>query len=95
MQYISNDQGELTGVILPIAVWKEMVSELETHHLLKSKTMKKRLLEAKGRNEGIAFEEVLDRLCDSAARLPAHPEHAHQDVCFGHSLQTALAAMTC
>ena len=59
---ISDEHGELTGVILPIALWKEMVSELETHHLLKSETMKKRLLEAKGRNEGIAFEEVLDRL---------------------------------
>ncbi len=62
VHYISNEHGELTGVILPIALWKEMVSELETHHLLKSETMKKRLLEAKGRTEGIAFEEVLDRL---------------------------------
>ena len=62
VHYISDEHGELTGVILPIALWKEMVSELETHHLLESETMKKRLLEAKGRNEGIAFEEVLDRL---------------------------------
>ena len=62
VHYISDEHGELTGVIIPIALWKEIVSELETRHLLKSETMKKRLLEAKGRNEGIAFEEALDRL---------------------------------
>lgn len=62
VQYISDEHGELTAVILPITVWKEIVSELETHHLLKSETMKKRLLEAKGRNEGISFDDVLDQL---------------------------------
>lgn len=62
MHYISDERGELTGVIIPITLWREIVSELETHHLLKSETMKKRLLEARGRNGGIAFEEVLDQL---------------------------------
>ncbi len=62
VQYISNEQGDPTGVIVPIALWKEIVSELETHYLLKSDTMRKRLLEARARGKGIAFEEVLERL---------------------------------
>ena len=62
VQYISDERGELTGVIVPIELWQEIVSELETHHLLKSAAMKKRLLEAIGRSENIALDEALDRL---------------------------------
>ena len=62
VQYISDDQGNLTGVILPIEQWREIASELETSHLLKSETMKQRLLEAKSRETGIPFEEALEKL---------------------------------
>ncbi len=62
IQYISDDKGDLTAVIVPIEVWKEIVSELETQYLVRSDEMKKRLLEARGRDEGIAMEDVLDRL---------------------------------
>ena len=62
VQYISDDRGELTGVIVPIELWKEIVSEREMHHLLKNPAMKKRLLEAIGRSESIALDEAIDRL---------------------------------
>ena len=62
VQYISDERGGLTGVIVPIELWQEIVAELETHHLLKSAPMKKRLLEAIGRSENIALDEALDRL---------------------------------
>lgn len=62
VQYISDEQGDLRAVIVPIALWREIVSELETHYLLKTEAMKKRLLEARRRDEGIQFEEVLGRL---------------------------------
>ncbi len=62
VQYISDEQGDLTAVIVPITLWKEIVSEFETQYLLKSEAMKERLLEARRRDEGIGFEEVLDRL---------------------------------
>lgn len=62
VQYISDEQGDLKAVIVPIALWKEIVSEFETQYLLKSEAMKKRLLEARGRDQGISLEEVLDQL---------------------------------
>ena len=62
VQYITNEQGELTGVIVPIGVWREITSELETEHLLKSDRMKERLLQAKNRQAGIPGEEAFEKL---------------------------------
>lgn len=41
VQYISDERGDLKGVFIPIALWKEIISELETHHLLKSEAIEK------------------------------------------------------
>jgi len=62
IQYISDDQNNVTGVIVPIDLWREIESEKETAYLLKSETMKKRLLEAKNRKEGIPFDEACEKL---------------------------------
>ena len=62
VQYISDEQNNITGVIVPIDLWHELQSEKETAYLLKSDIMKKRLLQAKQRNEGIAFEDVCEKL---------------------------------
>ena len=62
LQYISDDTGNLTGVLVPIDLWNEISSELETTYLLKSEKMKQRLLEARNRNEGIPLEEALEKL---------------------------------
>jgi hypothetical protein len=62
VQYISDDQGNLTGVIVPIEQWRDIASELETSYLLKSETMKQRLLDARRRETGIPFEEALEKL---------------------------------
>ncbi len=62
IQYISDAKGNPVGVIVPIEIWHEIESEQETAYLTKSETMKKRLLEAKGRTEGIGFEEVREKL---------------------------------
>ena len=52
IQYISDENGKITGVIVPIELWREIQSEKETAYLLKRVTMKKRLIEAKNREEG-------------------------------------------
>ncbi len=62
VQYISDEQNNITGVVVPIDLWHELQSEQETSYLLKSDTMKERLLEAKRRNEGIALEEACEKL---------------------------------
>lgn len=62
IQYITDDHNNVTGVIVPIDLWREIESEKETAYLLKSETMKKRLLEAKNRKEGIPFDEVCEKL---------------------------------
>ncbi len=62
IQYISDESGNPTGVIVPIKLWQEIKSEKETVYLLKSKVMRQRLLEAKKRKEGIPFEEIREKL---------------------------------
>ena len=49
IQYVSNEQGKPTAVIVPIELWQQLLAEQETAYLLKSESMKQRLLSAKGR----------------------------------------------
>ncbi len=51
IQSISDAKGNPVGVIVPIEIWHEIESRKETAYLTKSETMKKRLLEVKGRGE--------------------------------------------
>jgi antitoxin YefM len=62
IQYISNESGEPTAVIVPITLWREIESERETAYLLQSATMKRRLLSAKERQEGISLEVAIEKL---------------------------------
>ncbi len=62
IQYVSNEEGRTTSVLVPIDLWREVISETETAYLLKSKAMKRRLLDAKEREEGIPFEVVREEL---------------------------------
>ncbi len=62
IQYISDENGNPVGVIVPIDLWREIESERETAYLLKSENMKRRLLEAKEREEGIPFDEAIEKL---------------------------------
>ena len=62
LEYISDEAGNLKSVIVPIEIWHEISSELETRYLLQSEAMKRRLLEAKGRQSGLSLEETLEKL---------------------------------
>ena len=62
LQYVSDDEGNPVSVIVPIELWREIESERETAYLLQNQTMKRRLLEAKQRGEGISFEETRAKL---------------------------------
>jgi hypothetical protein len=62
IQYVLDEKGNPTSVIVPIELWREIQSEKETAYLLKSKIMKTRLLEAKKRREGIPFEVAREKL---------------------------------
>lgn len=62
IQFVSNETGEQTAVIVPIAVWRDIESELETAYLLQSDRMRQRLIEAGQRTEGIPFEAALEKL---------------------------------
>ncbi len=62
IQYVSDESGEPTAVIVPIDLWREIESEKETAYLLKSENMKRRLVEAKERQTGIPFEEAREKL---------------------------------
>jgi len=62
IQYVSDETGNPTAVIVPIELWREIESEKETAYLLKSENMKRRLVEAKERQTGIPFEEAREKL---------------------------------
>ena len=62
VHYISDEKGKVTGVIVPIDLWGEIASELETTYLLRSEPMKQRLLEALNRRSGMPLDEVLEKL---------------------------------
>ena len=62
IQYVSDETGNTISVIVPIELWREIESEKETAYLLKSEKMKRRLLEAKQRSEGVSFEEACEKL---------------------------------
>lgn len=59
---MSDAQGNAVGVLVPIELWREIESERETAYLLKSETMRRRLLEANERQEGISFEDACPNL---------------------------------
>jgi hypothetical protein len=62
VQYVSDGQGNLQSVIVPINLWREILAEKETAYLLGSEAMKARLLRAIQRQEGIPFEDALAQL---------------------------------
>ena len=62
IQFVSNENGEPTAVIVPIELWREIESERETAYLLKSENMKARLLAAKERQDGISLEAAIEKL---------------------------------
>jgi PHD/YefM family antitoxin component YafN of YafNO toxin-antitoxin module len=62
IQYITDENNQVTGIIVPIDLWREIESEKETAYLLKSEAMKKRLLHAKNRKEGIPFDKACEKL---------------------------------
>ena len=62
LQYISDENGNAIGVIVPISLWREIESERETAYLLKSDAMRQRLIDAKSRDGGVTFKEARERL---------------------------------
>lgn len=62
IQFVSDESGNATAVIVPIELWREMESERETAYLLKSPAMRQRLLDAKDRDAGLSFEEAVEKL---------------------------------
>lgn len=62
VQYVSDESGATTAVIVPIELWHEIESEREAAYLLKSESMRRRLLEARSRQEGIPIEDAVEKL---------------------------------
>ncbi len=62
IQYVSDEEGKPVSVIVPIALWREIESERETAYLLHSETMKRRLMEAKERVNGVSLEDACEKL---------------------------------
>jgi PHD/YefM family antitoxin component YafN of YafNO toxin-antitoxin module len=62
IQYISNNNGEISGVVLPIDFWNKINCTDETEYLLQNKVNKKRLIESLNRDEEVSKDEAYERL---------------------------------
>jgi PHD/YefM family antitoxin component YafN of YafNO toxin-antitoxin module len=62
LQYICDSDGQTVSVVVPIAMWQEIMAERETAYLLSSPAMKARLLTAKKRQDGISLEAACEKL---------------------------------
>ena len=62
VQYVSDENGSTTAVIVPIELGHEIKSTKETAYLPRSKSMKQRLLAARKRKKGIPFDEARKKL---------------------------------
>ena len=62
IQYVTDAKGNNVGVIVPIELWREIESERETAYLLRSGTMKRRLVEAQKRTTGVSLEDTREKL---------------------------------
>jgi len=62
LQNITDNNGKQIAVVLPIEFWKKVCPQDETDYLKSSKIMKKRILEAMNRTEGIPYKEVCEKL---------------------------------
>lgn len=62
IQYVSDENGQPIAVIVPLSLWREIESERETAYLLKSQTMRERLMEAREREQGVPLEAAIEKL---------------------------------
>jgi hypothetical protein len=62
VHHVFDKNGRPTSVIVPLQLWQEIQSELETSYLLKNPAMKKRLLKARQRSTGISFKAAREKL---------------------------------
>ena len=62
IQMVSNEAGEPTAVIVPTALWREIVSERETAYLLKSETMRQRLRAGLEGGSGVPLDAAVAKL---------------------------------
>ncbi|MEO6390471.1 MAG: prevent-host-death protein [Pyrinomonadaceae bacterium] len=62
IQYVSDESGKPVSVIVPIDLWREIEAEKETAYLIKSENMRRRLIEAKERTDGVSLEDACEKL---------------------------------
>jgi hypothetical protein len=61
LQYIKDLKGKPIAVVLPIEYWNSIFPVNDTQYLNSSNKMKKRIIEAMNRNEGMSYEEVNEK----------------------------------
>ena len=62
IQYVTDNDGNIKNVILPIEYWRRINSDDETEYLLGNQANKDRLLEALTRETSLTKEEVYERI---------------------------------
>ena len=61
VQYITDSEGSISSVIIPIEYWNMINCADETEYLLQNEKNRARLIEALNRNESLPKEEAYER----------------------------------
>jgi toxin YoeB len=62
LQYLSDADGTVQAVVIPIDAWKRLASQLETYHLVQRPVMHQRVRDALARANGISFDESIRQI---------------------------------
>ena len=77
-RYLADAEGRPTDAVIPIDVWREISSELETRFLLDNPVMRERLMRSINSTESIPLDEALRRIGVTEAELMAEPDDAEE-----------------
>lgn len=71
IQYVTAEDGSQTAVLVPIAKWRELTSEIESLQLMQSPELRQRIEEARGNTEWIPYENI-KALVEEASTADVH-----------------------
>ena len=69
IRYLADADGRPEAAVVPIDLWREIASEIETRHLLDNPAMRDRLVAAAASDESIPLDEALHQLGTSREEL--------------------------
>ena len=69
IHYVADEAGHQTAAVVPIDVWRDIRSELETRYLLDNPVMRERLRQSINSTKSVSLDEALRHMGVTAEEL--------------------------